>query len=571
MLQIQNLQKSYGITTVLAGISIIVNDGEHAGLIGPNGAGKSTLLRCVIGQEQPDSGTISLSPPDMSIGYVPQSFAELLGDRTIAQVVAEAQAEYVAAEAAVGQAADALAGAQDMDAALAEYDLALARFEALGGYAREHRAEIVLQGLGLGEVDLSTQAITLSGGQKTRLGLATLLLREPDLLLLDEPTNHLDVEALEWLEGFVCDYSGAVLIVSHDREFLDHTVKRILYLDPETHTLSSYAGNYTDFAAARAREREQQYEAWQDQQDYIQTVESDIRRLKGQAMSIQQGPKRHRDYYGAVSAKVARIGKARERKLERYLESEDRVEKPRSRWGLKLDFGPPPPGGRAVLRVEELAFSYERSPDDERRTAHDQQRVDPPLLHDVNFEVGYSERVALVGPNGAGKTTLLRLIAGQLAPQAGVIKLGANVRLGVMAQEQETLDLNATVLQTALRERSMSETEARNFLHFFLFGGDSVFRPIGSCSFGERSRLQLALLVLRGCNLLLLDEPLNHLDIEAREHFEAALEAFEGTVLAVAHDRAFLRHFAERVLEVRDAHVRVFEGDYDAYLRRVLL
>jgi len=191
-----------------------------------------------------------------------------------------------------------------------------------------------------------------------------------------------------------------------------------------------------------------------------------------------------------------------------------------------------------------------------------------PLLTDVSFEVQYGERLALVGPNGAGKTTLLRLIAGKLDPQAGTIKLGANVRLGVMAQEQETLDLNATVLQMVLRERAMSETEARNFLHFFLFGGDSVFRPVGACSLGERSRLQLALLVLRGCNLLLLDEPLNHLDIEGREHFEQALDAFEGTVLAVAHDRVFLRGFAERVVEVRDGRARVFAGDYDDYLRR---
>jgi ATP-binding cassette subfamily F protein 3 len=391
----------------------------------------------------------------------------------------------------------------------------------------------------------------LSGGQKTRLGLAALLISEPDLLLLDEPTNHLDVEALAWLEDFVRGYPHAVLIVSHDREFLDRTVTRILYFDPHTRTVQSYPGNYSDFAAARAHEREVQATVWHAQQAYVQQVESDIRRVQGHAQSIQRGPKRGRDFYGRVSAKVARLAKARTRKLERYLASDERVEKPREYWGLKLDFGPPPPSGRAVLRLEAVSFGYSGL---------------PPLFSEVTLDVRYSERIAVVGPNGAGKTTLLRLIAGQMLPQTGTVRLGVNARLGVMAQEQETLDLQRTVLQTVLQERAMSETEARNFLHFFLFGGDSVFRTVGACSLGERSRLQLALLVLRGCNLLLLDEPLNHLDIEGREHFEAALDAFEGTVLAVSHDRAFLRSFAERVVEVRDERVRLFSGGYDHYL-----
>jgi ATP-binding cassette subfamily F protein 3 len=393
----------------------------------------------------------------------------------------------------------------------------------------------------------------LSGGQKTRLGLAALLISEPDLLLLDEPTNHLDVEALAWLEDFVRGYPHAVLIVSHDREFLDRTVTRILYVDPDTRTVQSYPGNYSDFATARAHERELQAATWHEQQTYIQQVESDIRRVQGQAQSIQRGPKRGRDFYGRVSAKVARVAKARTRKLERYLDADERVEKPREHWGLKLDFGPPPPSGRAVLRLENVSFSYAGR---------------APLFSAVTLDVRYSERFAVVGPNGAGKTTLLRLIAGHMPPQTGTVRLGVNVRLGVMAQEQETLHRQWTVLQTVLQERAMSETEARNFLHYFLFGGDSVFRTIGTCSLGERSRLQLALLVLRGCNVLLLDEPLNHLDIEGREHFEAALDAFEGTVLAVSHDRAFLRNFAERVIEVRAGRVRVFPGSYDDYTER---
>jgi ATP-binding cassette subfamily F protein 3 len=538
MLSVHNLRKRHGAASILDGVSFVVNDGEHLGLIGPNGAGKTTLLRCITGDDQPDAGSVALSP-GQRLGYLPQTFAAL-HDATIGAAIAAVCGNLEAAEADLQRAAEALSSGGD-DAAAA-YDAALARFEALGGYGRLERAEAVLRGLGLGDVERERPVASLSGGQKTRLGLALLLLGEPDLLLLDEPTNHLDIEALEWLEGFLAGFSGAVLIVSHDREFLDRTVSRVLFLDGNTGTVRSYPGGYSDFAEARAREREAQRAAWQDQQDYIRQVEADIRRVKGMAQSIQGGPKRGRDFYGRVSAKVARLARARERKLERYLESEERVEKPRRGWGLKLDFGPPPGGARSVLEVADLCFAYPGA---------------PPLLRDVSFDVRYGDRVALVGPNGAGKTTLLRLIEGRLQPCAGALKLGAGVRPGVLSQEGETLDPTRTVLATALHERPMSETEARTFLHFFLFAGDSVHRRVGDCSMGERTRLQLARLVLRGCNLLLLDEPLNHLDIEGREHFEEALAAFEGTVIAVAHDRAFLRSFAERLVEVRDGHVRV--------------
>jgi ATP-binding cassette subfamily F protein 3 len=594
MLHVSGLRKHYGAATILSDVTFLLNDGEHVGLIGPNGAGKSTILRCIVGLEQPDGGSITRTPADLRIGYLAQALDAQAG-ASVAQVLASAQADFAEAEAALQRAAEALSAPADLDAAMAAYDAALARFEALGGYEREHRAASVLEGLGLGEIDPGLPAAVLSGGQKTRLGLATLLLREPDLLLLDEPTNHLDVEALEWLEEFVRAYPRAVLVVSHDRTFLDRTVARVLYLDPERRSVRSYTGGYSDFAEARAQERALHLATWQDQQLYIQQVRADIARVRGRAQSIQNGPKRHRDYYGRVSAKVARLGRARERKLERYLDSDERVEKPRQHWSLKLDFGPPPPGGRAVLRLEELAFGYTAqgpTTNDQRPTGLDRGRaaenqaprtedqrttsvlaVDRSsfvvgrspetdaersslLLEDISFEVAYGERIALVGPNGAGKTTLLRLISGQLAPARGELRLGANVRPGVLAQEHETLDLRRSVLDTVLAARPMSQTEARNFLHFFLFAGDQAFQPVGACSLGERSRLQLALLVLRGCNLLLLDEPLNHLDIEGREHFEQALDAFEGTVIAVAHDRAFVASFADRILEVRSGRVR---------------
>jgi ATP-binding cassette, subfamily F, member 3 len=544
LLQVQRLRKDYGATTILSDITFIINNGEHVGLIGPNGAGKSTLLRCIIGQERPDGGTIVLAP-GAQIGYLAQSFEQLLG-QTIGAAIASAQADLTTAEAAMEQAAVAMSNSDDLEATLARYDAAMARFEALGGYERLARATAVLDGLGLGALDRAMPVANLSGGQKTRLGLACLLLREPTLLLLDEPTNHLDMEALEWLEGFVQNYPHAALIVSHDRAFLDRTVTRVLYLDPETRTVKSYSGGYSDFATARIHERDLQAEAYQRQQEYIAQVQADISRLKGQALGNESAstPVGDRDAKFILSQKggskkVAAKAKARERKLERYLASDERVEKPRQHWGIKLDFGPPPPGGQAVLRIEELSFGY---------------RIDdrPPslLLHNFSLEVYHGERVAITGPNGAGKSTLLKLIAGQLTPTAGRVRLGTNVRAGVLAQEHETLDPTMNLLDTVLRERAMSQTEARNFLHFFLFGGDSVFRKVGECSLGERSRLQLARLVLQGCNLLLLDEPLNHLDIEGREHFEEALNAFEGTVIVVSHDRAFVDSFAERVIHI---------------------
>lgn len=550
MLQILNLSHSYGIHTVLNTINFVINRGERVGLVAPNGTGKTTLLRCIVGLQQPERGQIVCTPPDLRIGYLPQEMP-LEHLPTVGAALAGAQAAWHHAEGTLNAAADTLAHTDNIDTAMSAYDQALAHFEALGGYEQAQRAEAILDGLGLGHIDENTPVAQLSGGQKTRLGLALLLLSAPDLLLLDEPTNYLDVEALDWLESFVRAFDGAALIVSHDRAFLDATTNRILSLDPRDRTLHSYTGNYSDFADARQHEHELHVENWKKQQDYVAQVETDIARLKGQALGVEMTTTPRQPNVRRVAKKVAKKARSRERKLERYLDSDERVDKPQQSWGLKLDFGPPPSGGRAVLRVDDVAFGY----------------TDDLLFEHVTFDVAHGERIALVGPNGAGKTTLLRLLAGQLQPQHGTVRLGTNVRPGVMSQEQEQLDLAKTVLDSVRSARAMSETEARNFLHLFLFGGESVFRPVGACSLGERARLQLALLVLAGCNLLLLDEPLNHLDIDGREHFERALDAFEGTVIAVAHDRAFLRQFAERVIEVRDGDATLIEGDYDDYLR----
>ncbi len=530
MLHVQNLRKSYGATTVLDGISFVLNDGEHIGLIGANGTGKSTLLRCLVGAETPDEGSIVVSPATARVGHLPQAFAEH-DSRTVRQVVEDAQADFQAAEHRLQTSAESLSSGAD----LAAYDAALAAFESLGGYAREAHAATVLDGLGLADVDLDAEVRRLSGGQKTRLGLAALLLTEPDLMLLDEPTNHLDLEALKWLEGFLNDYPRAALVVSHDRVFLDSTVSRVLYLDAETRQVKSYVGGYSDFAAARTHERELQEQTWRQQEEYIGRVRADIGRLKSQARSIENSTTAREPGLRKFARRKAAVARSRERKLEHYLASDERVERPKPRWAINLDFGVAPPAGRVLLTCEDLAFAYPGG---------------PLLFEHLRLEVRYGQRLAITGPNGSGKTTLLRLIAGDIVPLAGSVRLSPSARVGLMAQEQETLDPELSVLETVLRARPMSEQDARSFLPYFLFYGDAVFKKVGACSLGERSRLQLARLVLQGCNLLLLDEPLNHLDLESREHFEAALEAFDGAVIAVAHDRAFLRSFARRTLEL---------------------
>jgi ATP-binding cassette subfamily F protein 3 len=310
MLHVQHLSKSYGVTPVLSDVSFVVNRAEHVGLIGPNGSGKSTLLRCIVGLEQPDSGSVVVDP---GAGYLPQAFAEGQ-DRSVADILERSQVELHAAEAALQSASDALStDTGDPRAALAAYDLALTHFETLGGYARAAQVDAVLAGLGLASVDQSTPVSLLSGGQQTRLGLAVLLLRQPDLLLLDEPTNHLDGQALEWLEAFARGYPHAVLIVSHDRAFLDATVSRILYLDSTTHSLTSYPGGYREFAAARSHELSLQEQTWRRQQESVARVQRDISRLKSEARSIEQSTTARQPGLRKFARKKAAVARCRER------------------------------------------------------------------------------------------------------------------------------------------------------------------------------------------------------------------------------------------------------------------
>jgi ATP-binding cassette subfamily F protein 3 len=541
MLQISNLDKRYGDDVILDGVSFVVNPGERVGLIGPNGCGKTTLLRCTLGQERPDSGGVILSPPDLRLGYLAQGLEYAPGD-TLADLLLAAQARQRQAEAEVARLAEAVATAtgQAQAALLEAYSAALAELETLGVNGSAHQAQAVLAGLGLEGLPLETPVEILSGGQKTRLGLARVLLSDPQLLLLDEPTNHLDIEALEWLEGWLGRFRGAALIVSHDRAFLDRSVNRILDLDPVTHKVVEYVGNYSAYIETWEKERARQWDRWRDQQAEVRRVRQDIARTKNQARSVELTTTSREPGVRRIAKKVAKKALSREKKLERYLDSDERVEKPRSTWRIKLAFEDIPQSGRDVLILEDVAMGFNGVT----------------LFSGANQILRQGERVAMIGPNGAGKTTLLRLVTGELEPTSGRVRLGSNVRLGYYAQEQETLDESLNALQTLRAVAPLDETRSRNFLHYFLFSGDDVFIPVGDLSYGERARLTLAVLVAQGCNLLLLDEPINHLDIPSRELFEQAMRAYEGTVVAVVHDRFFIERFATALWVVEGGVVR---------------
>ena len=541
MLVVNGITKRYGDQIILQGVNFAVNRGDRLGLIGPNGCGKTTLLRIIAGLEDPDDGSITLNPPDLHIGYLPQGL-QVEERTTIGDLLNQQGGELAQIEAELTRISDqiALADGKATPALVEAYDQTLDRLTALSVQVGDGHTESILAKLGLQDLEFSTPVDELSGGQKTRLSLAKVLLGDPQLLLLDEPTNHLDIQMLEWLEDWLAGFDGGVLIVSHDRALLDRTVNRILDFDQETNSLREYAGNYSAYLEQYLVEREKQMAAFRDQVYDIRRMRQDIARTKEQARRVEWGTidSSQRRY----AMKVARKAKSREKKLARFISSDKRVEKPTQSWRMKLKFTTPQHLGADVLVTEDLSIGY---PDQE------------PLLHGVNLHLRAGSRVALTGANGAGKTTLLRTFAGKLKPVAGRVHLGPSVCLGYMTQEQELLDPQRCALEVIREVAPLGETEARNFLHYFLLSGDDPLRPASSLSYGERARLMLAVLVAQGSNFLLLDEPINHLDIPSRTRFEAALAQFEGTVLAVVHDRYFIEDFATELWVVEGHGVTV--------------
>lgn len=538
MLTAHHLNKSYNIKTILHDISITINPRDRLGLIGPNGSGKTTLLRILAGLEEADSGVITLNQPDIRIGYLAQGLQFDPGTK-VGEFLQDSAGDLSILEQQLTNLASQMILEPERPDLQLNYNLAIEQINWI--QQNRNRSYGVLGSLGVDAFDGDKTIGSLSGGQKTRLALARILLISPQVLLLDEPTNHLDISMLEWLETWLANYPGGALIVSHDRAFLDNTVNSILDLDPITHTIHQYKGNYSDYLDQYLAEQERLDALYRDQVYQIQKMRRDIQRTKQQSLHVELTTTSRQPGVRRIAKKVARKAKSREKKLERYQESDDRVEKPKLSWQMKLEFSPMTHLSQEILRTEQMAIGY---PDL------------APFLQDINLVIRGGERIALTGPNGGGKTTLMRTIAGELPPLHGSVHIGSSIKTGYMPQEQEFTNLTHSALEIIQTSAALNDTDARTFLHKFLLSGDDSLRPVGELSYGERARLALATLVVKGCNFLLLDEPINHLDIPSRLRFEQALHQFEGTVLMVVHDRYFIQRYASQVWVLEDRSLR---------------
>ncbi|HWR41459.1 MAG TPA: ABC-F family ATP-binding cassette domain-containing protein [Patescibacteria group bacterium] len=532
LLQVSGLNKAYGPDTVFDDVAFEMRSGEKVGLIGGNGAGKTTLLRCILGEEVPDGGQVSLST-GATTGYVDQNTGAWRQEGETATLYDElcvAYRDVIGWQQEMRRLEAAIAAERDearLAAVMAEYSAVTARFEGAGGYEYESNIRRVAYGLGFSPEDLTRRPDEFSGGQKTRIGLARALIRRPDFLFLDEPTNHLDIEMVEWLEDFLREYPGGVLIISHDRYFLDSVAERILEL--EGGRIDSYRGGYTDYLEQKNERREAMSRAVAKQQAYIAKTEEYIR-----------------TYKAGIKSKQAR---GRQSILSRL----ERLAMPKETAGFDFfAFNPPGECAERVAEAVAVTAGYGREA----------------ILHDLSLLIRNGEGVALVGPNGAGKTTLLKLFTGDLYPTAGKIKLGSRVKLGYFAQEHEGLTASNRVLDEIMREYAFSEERSRHYLGAFLFRGDDVYKLVGDLSGGEKARLALLKLMLTGANFLVLDEPTNHLDIDAREAVEEAIMSFPGTFLTVSHDRYFLDKVASKVLELKDGGLTEYLGNYSDYRDR---
>ncbi len=529
LLSVNNIRKAFGEEVVLDGVSFQMNEHDKTALIGRNGAGKTTLIRIILGELRADEGDVIL-PKDVTVGYLSQH-QDMEGDRGIYDTVIDVKRDLLEVESRLREVEEEMKhlSGDALTEAYKEYERLNHRFEQENGYALRSEVTGIIKGLGFSEEEFDKPVSQLSGGQKTRVALARILLSSPKLLILDEPTNHLDMASISWLEGYLAQYKGAVLVVSHDRYFLNRIVNRVVEI--EHNRSMTYLGNYDEFYEKKAQVREAERRRYVNQQREIKHQEEVIAKLRSfnREKSIKRAESR-----------------------EKMLEKIERVEKPLAEeQGMRIRLVPRIESGKDVLTVTGLTKSFPGKP----------------LFHDISFLIKKGERVALLGENGTGKTTMLKIIRGLLPADAGTIREGAKVSIGYYDQEQQNFNESNTVFGEISDDHpNMNNTEIRNTLALFLFTGEDVFKPISALSGGERGRLSLVKLMLSEANFLLLDEPTNHLDITSKEILEEALRSYEGTVFYVSHDRYFVDKTATRILDLTHETVISYEGNYTDYL-----
>ena len=519
------LGKSFGVRQVFSNVSFEIKEGDRVALVGPNGAGKSTLLKCILGIEELDEGQVVMSPV-ASIGYLQQDVN--LGDASLAEEIETAWEDVHALENKLQELTTYLETHEASESDLQRLDYLQNRLEWLGGYDYEQKIKRIVYGLGFTDEDLYKPANAFSGGQKTRINLAKALVRSPDFLFLDEPTNHLDIEMLEWLEGYLSSYRGGILIVSHDRYFMDRIVTGVVELDH--HKATTYRGNYSRYVLQRDERLKADSIAYEKQQEYIKKTEEYIDK-----------------YRAGIKSKMAR---GRQSQLNRL----ERLEAPIISHSLDFKFPPAAMSADKVLVLDHVSIGYD---------------TNKPIIDDISLVVRRGESVALIGPNGVGKSTMVKSIVGELVPLNGHIDIGNRVQVGYFSQEHEELHDQWQVVDEIISNYNFTEEKARNVLGSFLFKGDDVFKLVGDLSGGERARLALLKLFLQGDNFLILDEPTNHLDVPTREIVERALQQFGGTCFIISHDRYFLDQVSTRTLVLEDKGVTEYLGNYSYYKEKL--
>ncbi len=539
ILSIVQLGKSFGAERIFAGINFQIEAQDRIGLVGPNGAGKSTLLNILAGREEPDEGNISIAH-NTRIGYLTQ-ITDFHAQNTLREEMLSVFADLRRYEWELSELAQQMASTTVQsnsvlhDELLKRYDTLQARYEHANGYTYENRVDQVLDGLEFTRTQQAEPVMQLSGGQQTRAALGKLLLQQPDLLLLDEPTNHLDLATLEWLETYLNSWKGAMVIVAHDRYFLDKVVSRTIEL--AFGHIEEYPGNYTKYLSLREERIERRLREYEAQKAHIEHTEDFIRRYK--------------------AGQRSREARGRQKLLDRM----ERVERPKDLPEMSFEFTPVTESGLIVIATQKLAAGYSGG-------ESVQQSESKVLVNITDLQLLRGDRVGLIGPNGSGKTTLLRTLIGELQPLSGHVQIGPSVRIGYYSQAHAGLNMERTILDEIRQVSVLSEEGARSFLGRFLFSRDDVFKPIGALSGGERSRVALARLTLQGSNFMILDEPTNHLDLQSRQFLEEILSEFEGTLLFVSHDRYFIDSLATKVWALEDGVLNVYQGNYTEYRTR---